>query len=111
MSEDDEKGLAANHLEALPFLRKAIERARDLGRAVEVKNFPECLLAEHGALLRNDQPQLYIDPDFWLEFERNGFHQCVYREVCPSKQCLGLNTAYIKKFGWQASHLYPVANS
>ena len=108
MAESDEKGLVASHVAALPYLKQAIRDARALGRAVEVKNFPECLLEEDGDLLLNDQPQLYIDPDFWLEFERNGFYQCAYRDVCGSKQCLGLNTAYIKKFGLQQDLLHPL---
>lgn len=111
MSETDDKNLAANHIEALPYLREAIARARRHERAIEVKNFPECLLEEDGALLRNDQPQLYIDPDFWLQFERNGFHQCVHRAVCPSQQCLGLNSAYIKKFGMHEKMLKPVPSA
>ncbi len=109
MAETDEKGLVANHLEALPYLKRAIRKAEELGRSVEVKNFPECLLGGDGDLLLNDQPQLYIDPDFWLEFERNGFYQCQYRDACASKQCLGLNTAYIQKFGLEEAHLHPLA--
>lgn len=109
MAETDEKGLVANHLDALPYLKKAIRKAEALGRSVEVKNFPECLLEDDGDLLLNDQPQLYIDPDFWREFERNGFYQCPYREACASKQCLGLNTAYIRKFGTEEAHLHPLA--
>jgi hypothetical protein len=107
MSEVDEKDLIVAHLEALPFLRQAIARARGLGRAVEVKNFPECLLGDDDALC-NDQPRLLIDPAFWTEFMRNGFEQCPHRVHCGSKRCLGLNTAYIKKFGWQADVLVPL---
>ena len=55
----------------------------------------------------NTQPQLLIDPAFWPEFMRNGFHQCVHHEYCGSKTCLGLNTAYVKKFGWHADVLVP----
>ncbi len=111
MAESDEKGLVASHIEALPYLKDAISRARALGRNVEVKNFPECLLEQDSGLLLNDQPHLFIDPDFWIEFERNGFHQCVYRDVCESKQCLGLNTAYIEKFGLHADRLKPIQAS
>lgn len=108
MAESDEKGLVASHVEALPYLKRAIRKAEALGRSVEVKNFPECLLEDDGDLLLNDQPHLFIDPDFWREFERNGFYQCAYRDVCASKQCLGLNTAYIKKFGLQEDVLHPL---
>ena len=109
MSETDANGLIASHLEVLPYLREATARARALGRAVEIKNFPECLLGEDRDALRNEQPQLVIDPEFWPEFMRNGFHQCVHRSYCSADSCLGLNSAYIRKFGWHADVLVPFA--
>lgn len=108
MRESDDKDLVVSHLEVLPFLREAIARLRACGRSVEVKNFPECLLGEDGDALNNDQPKLIIDPEFWPEFMRNGFHQCVHRSHCGARRCLGLNTAYINKFGWQADLLVPL---
>jgi MoaA/NifB/PqqE/SkfB family radical SAM enzyme len=107
MSETDDKDLLVSHLEVLPYLRQAIHRLRELERGVEVKNFPECLLAEDRAALDNSQPKLLIDPAFWHEFQRNGFEQCVHRSTCGFRQCLGLNTAYINKFGWHAEELTP----
>ncbi|RYX90578.1 MAG: radical SAM protein [Comamonadaceae bacterium] len=108
MSEHDEKGLVASHLDALPPLRQAIAKARSLDIGIEVKNFPECLLGTDRTMLHNDQPELHIDSAFWVEFMRNGFNQCVHREQCASKQCLGLNTAYVRKFGWHEKELAPL---
>jgi MoaA/NifB/PqqE/SkfB family radical SAM enzyme len=108
MKETDEKDLIASHLDVLPYLREAISLARALGRGIEVKNFPECLLAEDAGALDNNQPKLVIDPAFWPEFMRNGFNQCVYREQCGAQRCLGLNTAYIEKFGWHEDVLVPL---
>jgi MoaA/NifB/PqqE/SkfB family radical SAM enzyme len=108
MSEKDEKGLIASHLDVLPYLKDGIAAARGLGRGVEVKNFPECLLGADRAALDNDQPQLFIDPAFWPEFMRNGFHQCVHRSYCGAQRCLGLNTAYVNKYGWHADVLVPL---
>lgn len=109
MRETDDKDLIAPHDAIAPYLREAISRARALGRGVEVKNFPECLLAEDGAALANTQPQLFIDPAFWPEFMRNGFYQCVYRDKCASTECLGLSTAYIAKYGLDETILRPLA--
>jgi hypothetical protein len=109
MSETDEKGLVAAHADIAPPLREAIRRAKALGRGVEVKNFPECLLGEDRAALMNTQPQLFIDAAFWPEFMRNGFYQCVYRDRCASTECLGLSTAYISKFGYDEKMLRPLA--
>lgn len=107
MRESDDKDLIAPHLEVLPFLREAIARAKGYGRSVEVKNFPECLLGEDREALNNEQPKLIIDDEFWPEFMRNGFHQCVHRSYCGAQRCLGLNTAYVRKYGWHADVLVP----
>jgi MoaA/NifB/PqqE/SkfB family radical SAM enzyme len=107
MRERDDKDLIASHLDVLPVLRQAIAACKERGRGVAVKNFPECLLGDDQDALDNSQPQLIIDPEFWPEFMRNGFHQCVYRERCGSKSCLGLNTAYVNRHGWHADVLVP----
>jgi MoaA/NifB/PqqE/SkfB family radical SAM enzyme len=108
MRETDDKRLVASHVDVLPFLRAAIEAARELGVPLEVKNFPECLLGEDRGALNNEQPRLIIDPEFWPEFMRNGFHQCVHRSYCGARRCLGLNTAYVNRFGWEADVLVPL---
>jgi MoaA/NifB/PqqE/SkfB family radical SAM enzyme len=109
MRETDEKDLIAPHASVAPYLREAISRALALGRGVEVKNFPECMLGDEGPALMNAQPQLLIDPAFWPEFMRNGFYQCVYRDRCASTECLGLSTAYIAKHGNDEDLLHPLA--
>lgn len=108
MSETDEKDLIAPHAAVAPYLREAIARAKALGRGVEVKNFPQCLLGDDDGALMNVQPQLFIDPAFWPEFMRNGFYQCVYRDRCAATECLGLSTAYIAKFGYDERILRPM---
>ena len=107
MRENDDKDLIASHLDVLPYLRDAIAGARERGITLEIKNFPECLLGKDREYLNNDQPELIIDPEFWPEFMRNGFHQCAHRSYCGAERCLGLNTAYIEKFGWHADVLVP----
>jgi MoaA/NifB/PqqE/SkfB family radical SAM enzyme len=111
MRESDDKDLIAPHADVLPHLREAIARARAQGRGVEVKNFPHCLLGEDAAALVNAQPQLYVDPAFWAEFMRNGFYQCVYRDRCASQECLGLNTAYVAKYGYDEGILRPLSTA
>lgn len=106
MKETDEKDLIVDHLELKPYLEASLRRARALGRGVEVKNFPECLLDDR-SVLANQQPLLFIDPSFWEEFGRNGFYQCVFKDRCASTECLGLNTAYTARYGWHEDRLRP----
>lgn len=108
MTEYDDKDLIPRVVDVLPYLQEAADKAEALGRAVEIKNFPQCMLGEKGYLLDNEQPQLLIDPAFWDQFNRNGFHQCLYREECTSVQCLGLNEAYTAKYGWEKGRVKPI---
>jgi MoaA/NifB/PqqE/SkfB family radical SAM enzyme len=108
MTEHDDKGLIASHLEVRPFLFEAIRAARSLGRGAVVKHYPRCLLGEYADAMDNAQPKLFIDPAFWQQFNRNGFGQCVHASSCKSTDCLGLTTAYIEKFGTHANELKPL---
>lgn len=108
MAEHDEKQLIVRHADALPFLLQATRQAEALGRVVEIKNFPACLLGDLQDRVVNSQPELHIDPKFWQEFDRNGFGECVHRDDCAHTECLGLNTAYTARFGWEQEQLSPV---
>ncbi len=111
MREDDEKDLIAPLGLVTPQLRQAVAKAQSLGRSIEIKNMPQCMLGGDANLLVNHQPHLYVDEAFWAEFGRNGFYQCVYRERCASTECLGLTTAYIRKFGWEDGMLAPIGRT
>jgi MoaA/NifB/PqqE/SkfB family radical SAM enzyme len=111
MRETDDRNLIAAHEDVLPFLKRAIRDAASREISLEIKNFPECLLGDDAHSLNNDQPRLIIDPEFWPEFMRNGFHQCAHRSYCSAQRCLGLNTAYIEKYGWEADLLVPIAEA
>ena len=111
MREEDDKNLIVSYRALIPVLLEAAAAARALGRRVEVKNVPECLLGEQADLLVNDQPELMIDPGFWNEFARNGFEQCVHRSNCYTRRCLGLTQAYVKKFGWEEDFVFPLGFS
>ena len=108
MTEHDDKALLADYRRIVPYLAEACRRADDRGIAVEIKNVPECLLGRDAHRLENGQPQLVIDTDFWVEFDRNGFYQCPHRQQCHSKQCLGLTSAYVERFGDHKDVLQPI---
>lgn len=111
MAERDEKQLIVRHADLIPPLRAAIAVAHAAGRQVEVKNVPECLLGSDGATLVNAQPTLVISPDFWVEFDRNGFYRCPHQDRCASQECLGLTEAYIHRYGDERDQLTPLPRS
>lgn len=108
MAERDEKQLMVKHADLMPHLRLAITTARAAHRQVEVKNVPECLLGSDRTALVNAQPTLVISPDFWTEFDRNGFYRCPHQDTCASQECLGLTEAYIDRFGDEYNELVPL---
>jgi MoaA/NifB/PqqE/SkfB family radical SAM enzyme len=108
MHEIDKKELCVPLVDLMEPLQEAIRAAHALGRLVEVKNVPQCLLGDNHAVLINKQPQLIIDEDFWVGFERNGFYTCPHRAICTSRECLGLTTAYVSRFGDEAQRLRPI---
>lgn len=111
MEEIDRNALCVPFAEVMPPLRAAIAAARAAGRLVEVKNVPECLFGDDRAALINKQPQLIIDDEFWIGFDRNGFHSCPHRAICASTECLGLTTAYVRRFGDEAQMLRPLSEA
>lgn len=108
MSKVDDKELVVPYEELMPYIYEAIQESDTIGKLVEVKNIPECLLKNWRSKLVNEQPKLFIDPKFWEEFDKNDFNQCVYRDQCISEQCLGLTSAYIEKFGYEENLLSPI---
>ncbi len=108
MAERDDKQLMVKHADLMPHLRLAIATARAAHRQVEVKNVPECLLGSDRTVLVNTQPTLVISPEFWTEFDRNGFYRCPHQDRCPSQECLGLTEAYIDRFGDECDDLFPL---
>lgn len=111
MSRSDDKLLLADYRLIVPYLREACRRAEARGVAVEIKNVPQCLLGEDAHLLENGQPELLIDPAFWIEFDKNGFYRCPHRASCASQTCLGLSEAYITRFGDMVADLRPIGRA
>lgn len=111
MAETDSKSLIVPYKELMPILRDTINACDNTGRRVEVKNIPECLLGPRRDALVNTQPTLVIDPEFWREFDRNHFYHCPHQNTCSSKECLGLTSAYIGRFGDENDILNPIGST
>lgn len=106
---NDERNLIAPLDEAMPSLRRALDRCAALGLRSVTKYVPRCLLGEHGATLDNSQPDTIIVESFWDEFPR---FACLYEALCDhSDECLGLSHDYVRKFGWEDKTLVPTART
>lgn len=108
MEREDSKDLLESNQNIKPYLLKAIDIGKQKSITVHVMYFPECILEHHSKTLDNSKPGLIIDEKFWEEFEKNEFGQCVFMNICRNDNCLGLTTAYIKKFGWDRNLLKPI---
>jgi MoaA/NifB/PqqE/SkfB family radical SAM enzyme len=102
---NDELNLIAPLGEAMPSLRRALDRCAAVGIRAVTKYVPRCLLGAHGATLDNSQPDTIIVETFWNEFPR---FACLYESLCEhSDECLGLSHDYVRKFGWEEDRLVP----
>lgn len=88
----------------LPDISSAIAVS---GKSLVLKGFPECLSPEGPCFVNSDFPLNLIQDDFWSEFSKNGFGACVHRERCSSRECWGLSSAYIEKYGDERHLLSP----
>jgi hypothetical protein len=101
----DERNLIAPLAEAMPTMRRALDRCAALGMRSLTNYVPRCLLGAHGATLDYSQPDTIIVESFWNEFPR---FACLYEAVCEhGDECLGLAHDYIRKFGWEEGLLVP----
>ncbi len=74
-----------------------------------LKSFPECLSSP--PLVFNSVFPATVLPDlFWKQFDECGFGQCVYRKTgrCKARDCWGLSSAYLEKYGDERELLRPI---
>lgn len=107
MATSDVKGLMVSMGDIRPYLLDALRTARTAGIPARVVNYPACLLGEFAQTLDNIQPKLEIDERFWPTLRRSGFGQCPHRDQCNHRDCLGLTSAYVAKFGAETDLLQP----
>ncbi len=102
---NDERNLIAPVAQAMPSLRRALDRCAQLKLRAVTKYVPRCLLGIHGSTLDNSQPDTIIVESFWNEFPR---FACLYEAECEhSEECLGLSHDYVRKLGWEEELLVP----
>lgn len=99
MSKEHAYDLLESNKKIQKYLSEAIRRGEEKGISVTVRGFPECLLNGYEKHLDNVMPKVIIEDLFTEQFLQNAEGQCQFRQICSSKQCKGITSAYIKKFG------------
>ncbi len=77
------------------------------GKPIVFKAFPECITPGPPCFFDNAFPLNLIHDRFWCEFAANGFGTCVYKDRCGARECWGLSSAYIARFGDERDRLTP----
>jgi len=92
--------------EILPGLGTSAERAE---KPVVLKSFPQCLWPGPPLVFNSVFPATVLPDLFWKQFGECGFGQCVYRkeEKCTARDCWGLSSAYLEKYGDERGLLTP----
>ena len=108
MNAIDDCNLLESNINIRPPLIMAIEEAIRNKKEILIKYFPECLLGKYKFCLNNEQSDIIIDERFWGRYKHN-FFCCLFKPICRSFQCLGLPSAYIKKFGNDYKIISPIS--
>lgn len=108
MGKEDKSDLLESYIKIIPCLIQALTKAESKKISIVIKYFPECLLQGYDRMLDNSQPYTVIDDLFWKVTKLCNPVQCIFREICSSRECQGLPFAYIKKFGWDEDILKPL---
>ncbi len=91
----------------VPELRQIVQAA---GKPLVLKSFPLCLAVEAPVYLDSVFPVTVLPDLFWKQFGECGFGRCVHREAgaCRTKECWGLCSAYLAKYGDEKTLLRPI---
>jgi MoaA/NifB/PqqE/SkfB family radical SAM enzyme len=91
----------------LPGLAASAKRS---GKPVVLKSFPECLASAPPLVFDSVFPATVLPDLFWKQFGQCGFGQCVHRKAgrCAARDCWGLSSAYVEKYGEERDILRPM---
>lgn len=109
MAAADHLDLLVSMSELIALLPEIIAAVAPSGKPLVLKGFPECLSPGASCYIDSDFPLNIIQDDFWCEFAKNGFGNCVYKDICSAGECWGLSSAYIEKYGDERQLLAPLA--
>jgi MoaA/NifB/PqqE/SkfB family radical SAM enzyme len=110
MERTDTRDLVVSMKEFAGLLPELPAIVKPAGKALVLKSFPECLSVGPPLFFNSLFPATVLPDLFWRQFSECGFGTCFYRErgECKTRQCWGLSSAYIRKYGDERGLLKPV---
>ncbi len=107
MERTDSRDLVVSMRDFAKLLPELLSIARAAGKALVLKSFPECLSLGEPGFFDSLFPVTLLPEKFWTEFSECGFGRCIHRNRCRSRECWGLSSAYIRKYGDERNLLRP----
>jgi molybdenum cofactor biosynthesis enzyme MoaA len=110
MERTDSRGYVAAMKDFVAMLPEILSVGRQSGKAIVFKSFPSCLSQGEPGFFDGYFPATVLPDKFWREFSECGFGACIYRQrkMCDVKDCWGLSSAYVAKYGFDEQLLHPV---
>jgi MoaA/NifB/PqqE/SkfB family radical SAM enzyme len=111
MERIDTKDLVLNLKDFADLLPRLIPLGKEAGKPLVFKSFPSCLSRGEPGFFDGFFPVTVLPDMFWREFSECGFGACVHRQrkACRVRECWGLSSAYINKYGDERDLLSPIA--
>lgn len=113
MERKDTKDLVVSMRDFAALLPGLLALGYEAGKALVFKSFPSCLSRGEPGFFDGFFPVTVLPDMFWREFSECGFGACVHRQrkACQVKDCWGLSSAYIDKYGDERDLLSPMIPS
>jgi MoaA/NifB/PqqE/SkfB family radical SAM enzyme len=110
MERTDTKDLVVSMTEFAGLLPRLLSLGMAAEKALVFKSFPCCLSKGEPGFFDGFFPVTVLPDLFWREFDECGFGACVHRQrgTCHVRECWGLSSAYIHKYGDERALLSPL---
>jgi MoaA/NifB/PqqE/SkfB family radical SAM enzyme len=110
MERRDTKDLVVSMKDVAALLPGLLALGKEYRKALVFKSFPSCLSRGEPGFFDGFFPVTVLPDMFWREFSECGFGACIHRQrgVCLVRDCWGLSSAYIHKYGDERDFLSPL---
>jgi hypothetical protein len=110
MESIDTKDLVMSMKGFVALLPELLALGERSGKALVFKSFPMCLSRGAPGFFDSLFPVTVLPERFWRKFDESGFGICAHRQIeeCQIRQCWGLSSGYIQKYGDERDLLKPI---